>query len=451
MKAIETFSRRIYKYMYHHPMMKKLVSNKSVYKQYAILTPGKVKEQVTAFYEKKIACMILVFVAVVAICIVGMLTEEDTLSQGMLYRNGYDEGEKTEELLVKIPELDAITSMDIILSERQYTKEQAKKYLQKAKEVLEQEILGENTALTEVCQNINLVKKINGYPVSIAWEISDDTILNEDGEIIREDIPESGLYCSLTATLSCGEEKDSVEYEICVKPPVRTAEEEVFLSLERMIKEADMEQAEEPSFVLPTEVSGYDIVYERKEDNPWVLLLLLGFVAMFVISAGMEKDLEKAVREREQCIKQEYPEMVSMFSMLICAGMTVKGAFQKIAYEYEEKKDKDKKYLLEEMLYACHQMQCGTAEIKAYEQFGRRCGTASCNKFSALLIQHVKKGSRGLGDTLKQEAAYAMAEKKNGARRLGEEASTKLLLPMGLMLIVVLVIIMVPAMFSFSV
>ena len=453
MKAIEIFSNRIYEWMYHHPMLKKLVSNKSVYKKYHILAPGRVKEQVAAFYEKKIACMILVFVAVVAICILGMLSEEDSLSQGILYRNGYNEGEKAEELLAKIPELDAAKSIEIILSERQYTKEQVKEYLKKAKEVLDEEILGENNAFTNVSQNMNLVKEINSYPVSIAWETSDDTIINTDGEIIREDIPETGISCTLTAVLSCGEEKESLEYEICVKPSVRTIEEEVFSSLEKKIEEADTKQAEEAFFTLPTEAFGYQIVYERKEDNPWVLLLVLGFITMFVISAGMEKDLEKAIKEREQCINQEYPEMVSMFSMLICAGMTVKGAFQKIAKEYEEKKekkDKEKKYLLEEMLYTCHQMQCGTAEIKAYEQFGRRCGTASCNKFSALLIQHVKKGNRGLGETLKQEAAYAMSEKKNGARRLGEEASTKLLLPMGLMLVVVLVIIMVPAMFSFS-
>lgn len=451
MKIIEKFSHGIYEWMSHHTITHKLISKKSVYKQFHVLAPGKVKEQAIAFYEKKITCMLLVFFVVVVICLLGVITEEDSLSQGMLYRNNYNEGEKTEEVLVKIPALDVKKDMEIILSERQYTEEQAKEYLQKAKDALAKEILGENMSFAEVSCAMNLVSEINGYPVTIVWETSDDTILNEDGEIIREDIPENGLPCTLTATLSCGEVKDSLQYDILVKSPVRTMEEEVFLALQKAVKEADAEQAEDITVVLPTDVQGYGIVYERKETNPWIVLLLLGFVAMFVISAGMEKDLEKAVKERERCIKEEYPEMVSMFSMLICAGMTVKGAFEKIAYEYEEKKDKQKKYLLEEMLYACRQMQCGTAEVKAYEQFGRRCGTASCNKFSALLIQQVKKGGRGLSETLKQEAAYAMTEKKNGARRLGEEASTKLLLPMGLMLVVVLVIIMVPAMFSFTV
>lgn len=449
MNGIEKMLHTIYEWMCHHAFTKKLVSKKSVYKQYHILSPGNVKEQVAAFYVKKFGCMLLVFFTMIVICIVGFCTDEDTLSQGILYRNGYNEGEKSEELLVKIPELNVVEPIEIILSERQYSEEVAKDYVEKTKELLEKEILGENTTLSNVYKNLKLVKEINGYPVSIAWESSDDTILNEDGEITREDIPMDGLSCTLTAQLSCGDVTDSIQYRVCVKPPVRTAEEKLLISLLKKIKEADAEQAEDISLVLPTEVQGYDIAYERKESTSWILFILFGFVAMFVISIGMEKDLEKAIKERERCIKQDYPEMVSTFSMLICAGMTVKGAFQKIAYDYAEKRDKQKKYLLEEMLYACRQMQCGTSEIRAYEQFGRRCGTSSCNKFSALLVQHVKKGNRGLGETLKQEAAYAMAEKKNGARRLGEEASTKLLLPMGLMLVVVLVIIMVPAMFTF--
>ena len=120
-------------------------------------------------------------------------------------------------------------------------------------EVLDEEILGENNAFTNVSQNMNLVKEINSYPVSIAWETSDDTIINTDGEIIREDIPETGISCTLTAVLSCGEEKESLEYEICVKPSVRTKEEEVFSSLEKKIKEADTKQAEEAFFTLPTD------------------------------------------------------------------------------------------------------------------------------------------------------------------------------------------------------
>ena len=49
---------------------------------------------------------------------------------------------------------------------------------------------------------------------------------------------------------------------------------------------------------------------------------------------------------------------------------------------------------------------------------------------------------------LKTEAIQAQEEQKAHAKRAGEEAGTKLLLPMFLMLAVVLVIVIVPAFLS---
>ena len=52
-------------------------------------------------------------------------------------------------------------------------------------------------------------------------------------------------------------------------------------------------------------------------------------------------------------------------------------------------------------------------------------------------------------DLLLEEAKEAMEERRQLAKKMGEEAGTKLLFPMILMLLVVLVILIVPAMMSF--
>ena len=70
-------------------------------------------------------------------------------------------------------------------------------------------------------------------------------------------------------------------------------------------------------------------------------------------------------------------------------------------------------------------------------------------KFSTLLSQNIRKGSNDLLYVLRQEADNAFVERKNVAKKLGEEAGTKLLLPMMMMLCIVMVIIMIPAYFSF--
>ena len=93
-------------------------------------------------------------------------------------------------------------------------------------------------------------------------------------------------------------------------------------------------------------------------------------------------------------------------------------------------------------------MQGGIAELEAYERFGKRCKVNVYMKFSMLLAQNLRKGSKGLAELLKMESIQALEQRKSYAKRRGEEASTKLMLPMFAMFAVVLVIIMIPAFLS---
>ena len=51
---------------------------------------------------------------------------------------------------------------------------------------------------------------------------------------------------------------------------------------------------------------------------------------------------------------------------------------------------------------------------------------------------------------LSEEADAALEERRNLARKRGEEAGTKLLFPMMLMLVVVMFLILLPAFFGFA-
>ena len=132
--------------------------------------------------------------------------------------------------------------------------------------------------------------------------------------------------------------------------------------------------------------------------------------------------------------------------------MTVKRAFRKVVEEYErQKKMTGVRCAYEEMQKTCREMESGHTEAESYENFGRRCKVQAYVRFGALLSQNLRKGTRGLTELLKMEAIQAFEDRKARARRLGEEAGTKLLLPMFLMLTVVLVIVIVPAFLSMQI
>ena len=71
-------------------------------------------------------------------------------------------------------------------------------------------------------------------------------------------------------------------------------------------------------------------------------------------------------------------------------------------------------------------------------------------KLAALLEQSRKNGARSLRERLRLEMADAFEQRKHQARRLGEEAGTRLLIPLFLLLAVVLVMIAVPAWLAFG-
>ena len=130
--------------------------------------------------------------------------------------------------------------------------------------------------------------------------------------------------------------------------------------------------------------------------------------------------------------------------------MTARSAWIKMARDYEEcEKQKEKRPAYEEMVYTMHELQSGASESEEiYEHFGDRCGLATYRKFGVLLSQNLKKGTRGLADLLKQESVNAFEERNRFCKNAGEEAGTKMLLPMFLMLGVVLIMIVFPAFFT---
>jgi hypothetical protein len=66
-------------------------------------------------------------------------------------------------------------------------------------------------------------------------------------------------------------------------------------------------------------------------------------------------------------------------------------------------------------------------------------------RLSNLLLQNLKRGNSSFPERLREEAYKAGEERLQQSRRLGEEAGTRLLVPMVMMLGVVMLLIMFPA------
>ena len=91
----------------------------------------------------------------------------------------------------------------------------------------------------------------------------------------------------------------------------------------------------------------------------------------------------------------------------------------------------------------------GENERNAYETFVGQMDSMSYRRLMRLLINNLEKGSKDICHQLNVEAGQAYEQRLLLAKKLGEEASTKMLIPMMLMMILVMVIVMAPAMIGF--
>lgn len=181
-------------------------------------------------------------------------------------------------------------------------------------------------------------------------------------------------------------------------------------------------------------------------------VLFWGFSGAFLTAFGMDADLKKKDKKRREEISLSYSGFVSRLRLYMGAGLTVKNAFLKIGEDYKKEKEKNGKlrYLYEEVLICGYYFLNGGGEDQAYHEWGKRCDEANCRKLGFLLSAHVRQGNEKLLSMLSEEMNRALAEKKSQAKKQGEEAGTKLLFPMVLMLVEVLLLILLPAFVGFG-
>lgn len=170
------------------------------------------------------------------------------------------------------------------------------------------------------------------------------------------------------------------------------------------------------------------------------LLIVTGVLVFFL----QDKDLEKKNNERKMEMRKEYPGIVNRMALYMEAGMTIRGAFVRIAGEYTKGKKANNPIAIE-LAIAGNSLRSGVSEAVVYESFGRRTGMQEYTRFCAILNQSLKKGSVEVSLRLRQEGERALEEGLRFQKKRGEEAETKLLFPMIITMAMVMILIMVPA------
>jgi hypothetical protein len=418
------------------------------------LHPGKNKEQLIAdYYIEKIRASALLFLAVSALAtLVGLnAVQKSTLEGALVPKNTWEQGSYALDLVVEALDYsDSSRSLRIQVEPISLSEGEVSALAKDVFAQLEMAILGTNTSLSAVTAPLDLIERLAGFPFIITWESDRPLLVRADGRINNEDIGATGEIVKLTALLVYEDQLNqysfSEDYYICLAPAPLADADEWAEAIRAAVAANQQVEAFTDSFHLPGEVSGVAVAWQEKKTSDGRYLWLMAVFAAVLAFVGKDQDLQKRVAQRNKQIDRDYPELVRKLALYLGAGMTVRGAWKRVAYDYTQRPATTKsKYVYEEMLYSLREMDNGVPEREVYEHFGKRVGIAKYRKLTGLFCNHLQKGNNNLLRVLRDEVELALEDRKKAARAIGEEMSTKLLLPMMMMLVIVMVIIMVPA------
>lgn len=367
----------------------------------------------------------------------------NSVDKGVVYRNPCGKGDAIYEFYV-----DGLgeekEKISLAVPEQQMSKDQFLDCIPKIMELLCERILGENESLSAVHSDLNLKTEVPEYGVTVSWQSKNPGVVSRAGTVDGESVPAQGEKVTLEAALIHGDFVEVVEIPIVVLPQSRSLQERFV----EVLKQAVLQNGEEEYICLPTEFEQKTVIYRSASHSQNLPLVFLGIVAAGCLRLKEISDMEEQKKRREDSLMAGYHDLVSGFLILTGAGYSTKAAFKKLTKDMEDAGKPQIQVLLKEMQTAVNQMDTGTSEIEVYAAFGRRCGIRCYTRFASLLESSVSTGGKNLRKLLKAEMEEAFRQRTDLARRKGEEASSKLLLPLFGMLGVVLVMVVAPAFLS---
>jgi len=371
--------------------------------------------------------------------------ESDTAAKGYLVRNEYGSDGGEAELTVTLD--GEKQDVELPLAARRMDRIELRKVLADRAGKLEKMILGDMDA-GHVDRDLTLPEKAGNPSVKISWDTSNAALMDCEG-VLGPEVPPEGAEVKLTATLSIEEEEVEKEIKLKVYPRPMNDIEKLQQEVRNAVQEANDETEE--TVHLPENVGGKKAEWSQRQGNTGVILLLFGFLIAALYAYSKVRAGEKEAEKRDEEMLIDYPNIVSKLVLLLTAGMSLRKAFARIRTDYRDslRHGAPKRAGYEEIVRMSLEMEHGVSELVAYENMGKRCRVNVYRTFSTLLVQNLTKGGDEMAAILSREAQEAYEDRKKRARILGEEAGTKLLLPMLLMLAIVMAILMIPAFFAF--
>lgn len=325
-------------------------------------------------------------------------------------------------------------------------------YFNLAKTEVDESFLGDNASFEEITKNVVLKNSYVDGVVDATWSFSPGKIITTDGQINFEEVEEDTLV-ECNVTFEAYDKEISYSFPVFVKLPDAGKKEGFLYCVKKALETRNNEERENGELELPVEVEGRSVEWRKKVSHTGLEISVLGiFMGLFLIF-GKKYDEKKEKEKKMEEYVRYYPEIISALTLYMGAGLSSRQAFEKIGELYQKQTLKKgvRKAPYENVLVLNRELRDGKNTKNAYEDFGRRCMHPAYKKMMMLFEQNMRKGNEYLLEQLEREERNVYETRQRKIKTAGEVASTKMLIPMGGLLAMVLIILVVPALYSIQI
>ncbi|MBR0038573.1 MAG: type II secretion system F family protein [Lachnospiraceae bacterium] len=458
------------------------------------------KERVKRIKKRSIYCI----VAGIIFAILSLITNDKSIyvRPNEIERSSYGTQKTPYFINVDVENLAKNMEFSVSVSSKKYTKEEADEVFSKKIETLKVGILNENESLEKVNSKLNFKtdlgdgikasyvfepKKIDEYydkykkrskkstkseisisestpSIATKSDISDfkyyveyQNVIDGSGNVSNENfkITEfcTGYIVVQLSTEIKGKEGSykSEKYML----PVRVVSRELSpiesfkVAFKKEVVSSDKETIDEDTIKLPEVINDFKVIYKEKKNLGFLLMPIFGLLVAILLDARDKEQEKEKQKRRVRLLEIDFAQIISKILLYVSSGMTIRNSFVRLAEQYQKNKKDDKNYephaAYEELIVVKNKLTSGYSEINAYEEMAKNINMRVYTRFLNIIIQSIKNGNKDLKNILNMEVQDALYERKQNAKKLGEEASTKLVLPLMMMLSIIMVVIMVPA------
>lgn len=392
--------------------------------------------------EKKKLLFIFVIVfllAVITDITSGNLQEGDVLNRG-------EQGAEEETVVLRLDAEGILENYvyELVIEPIHITKDEAEKLFSQTKKEIED-------AFSKYETKLPIKENYAANLVEADWRFAPSGYIDSEGTFIQDQIPEEGILINVVATLTCGRYEEIYGFPIYITRKEATRQEKLLEEIHIWIQ-TQMKQEGNESIQLPQEMEGVELSWSEEKESLTLQVLFLEIIAMILIHFLKKKEQKDRDEKRKREIEYVYSDIVSQLSLLLESGMTMRQAWLRMAEQYAKKKEQNfakGNPVYEALLPMSRRLLEGESERVVYESFAEEIGVPCYRRLIRSLIGNLEKGRNEICEYLEEEEKRAYDEKILLAKKLGEEASTKMIVPLMLMMMLVMAVVLAPAMIGF--